>query len=215
MTPDPYERIRRDIVAGRLLPNERLVEADLTRSLGATRTAVRGALARLAHEGLVEHERNRGAKVRFVSESEAIEILEARTVLEGLMARKAAENATPIDVKNLQDMIASMRRLLDAGDLVSMSDSNSRLHAMILSIGGHATVERLVSTLNSHLVRFQYRTILLLGRPERSFAEHSAIVDAVAAGDGDAAEAAMRRHLLHLTEALRAAAAAEGRPVKG
>jgi DNA-binding GntR family transcriptional regulator len=129
------------------------------------------------------------------------------------MARKAAESATPKEVAELRNMIKSMRKLLDAGDLVAMSESNSRLHAMILSIGRHATVERLVSALNSHLVRFQYRTILLLGRPERSFAEHSAIVEAVASGDGDAAEAAMRRHLLHLTEALRSAAASSGRPV--
>jgi DNA-binding GntR family transcriptional regulator len=212
---DSYDRLRREIVTGRLQPNERLVEADLMRSLGATRSAVRAALARLAHEGLVEHERNRGAKVRFVGEHEAIEILEARVVLEGLMARKAAENATPAEVASLREMIASMRGLLDAGDLMSMSDANSRLHAMILTIGRHATVERLVSTLNSHLVRFQYRTILLLGRPELSLAEHTAIVEAVVAGDGDAAEAAMRRHLVHLTDALRSAAASDGRPHAG
>jgi DNA-binding GntR family transcriptional regulator len=60
-----------------------------------------------------------------------------------------------------------------------------------------------VASLNSQLVRFQYRTILVPGRPERSFAEHSAIVDAVAAGDEDAAEAAMRGHLGHVAAALR------------
>jgi DNA-binding FadR family transcriptional regulator len=54
-------------------------------------------------------------------------------------------------------------------------------------------------------VRFQYRTILVPGRAERSYAEHTAIVDAIAAGEADAAEAAMRGHLLHVTDALRAA----------
>ena len=53
------------------------------------------------------------------------------------------------------------------------------------------------------VVRFQYRTILVPGRAERSFAEHTAIVEAVAAGDPDAAEAAMRRHLSAATDALR------------
>jgi DNA-binding FadR family transcriptional regulator len=52
-------------------------------------------------------------------------------------------------------------------------------------------------------VRFEYRTILLPGRSAHSFAEHTAIVDAVAAGEGEAAEAAMRTHLSHVAEALR------------
>jgi DNA-binding FadR family transcriptional regulator len=60
--------------------------------------------------------------------------------------------------------------------------------------------------LNPHIVRFHYRTILQPGRPAQSFAEHSAIVDAIAAGDADAAEMAMRRHLSHVADALRATA---------
>src|SRR5262249_31794358 len=68
---DAYEWLRSAIVGGRLQPNERLVEADLTRATGASRSAVRTALVRLAQEGLVEHERNRGARVRLVDEQEA------------------------------------------------------------------------------------------------------------------------------------------------
>lgn len=200
---DAYARLRGDILAGRLQPNERLVEADLTRTLGTTRNAVRGALARLAHEGLVEHERNRGAKVRLVAEEEAVEILETRAVLEGLVARKAAERATPEAIAGLREVLAEMRALLDAGDLLGASDLNPRLHQRIARIAGHATAERLVATLNSHLVRFQYRTILLPGRSDRSIAEHTAIVEAIAAGDPDLAEACMRGHLSHVADALR------------
>ena len=76
------------------------------------------------------------------------------------------------------------------------------LHARLLELSGNVTVQRLVAGLKSQLVRFQYRTILVPGRSERSFAEHSAIVDAVAAGDPDAAEVAMRTHLTHVAEAL-------------
>jgi DNA-binding GntR family transcriptional regulator len=53
-------------------------------------------------------------------------------------------------------------------------------------------------------VRFQYRTVLLAGRPERSHREHTAIVEAIAAGDGEGAERAMRRHLSQVAAALRA-----------
>jgi DNA-binding GntR family transcriptional regulator len=200
---DAYERLRDEILSGRLQPNQRLVEAELTGTLGVSRSAVRTALVRLAQEGLVEQERNRGARVRLVGEPEAAEILEARAVLEALAARHAAANATRADVAALRAILGDMRARLDAGDLLGASDRNAVLHARLLEIAAHRTTTRLVASLNSQLVRFQYRTILVPGRSERSFGEHTAIVDAVEAGDPDAAEAAMRRHLEHVTTALR------------
>jgi DNA-binding GntR family transcriptional regulator len=203
---DGYARLREAIVSGRLQPNQRLVEADLSSELGLGRAAVRTALARLDQEGLVEHERNRGARVRLVEEGEAVEILEARAVLEGLAARHAAVNADAEAVADLRAILAEMRRLLDAGDLLGASDQNAVLHRRLLALAGHATATRLISNLSSQLVRFQYRTILLPGRSERSFGEHEAIVEAVAAGDPSAAEEAMRIHLSHVAEALRVSA---------
>ncbi len=202
-TGRPEDRLREAIVTGRFQPSERLVEMDLTQVLGVGRSAVRTALARLEHEGLVVHERHRGARVRRVDASEAVEILEARAVLEGLAARQAALRATAADVAELRSILEEMRRRLDAGDLLSASDENAVLHRRLLEISGHTTAERLIATLKSQLVRFQYRTIMLPGRSEHSFGEHTAIVEAVAAGDPDAAEAAMRTHLSHVAEALR------------
>ena len=204
---DGYVALREAIVGGSLQPNERLVEARLSSTFGMGRTAVRTALARLEQDGLVERERNRGARVRFVGEREAVEILEARAVLEGLAARHAASNADAADVRRLRGILEDMRRWLEAGDPLAASDENAVLHRTLIEIANHPTVMRQIAMLKSQLVRFQYRTILLPGRTERSFAEHAAIVDAVAAGDPDAAEAAMRRHLSHVADALRSAAA--------
>ena len=199
----PEDRLREAIVTGRFQPSERLVEADIARELGVGRSAVRTALARLEHEGLVEHERHRGARVRLVGAQEAVEILETRAVLEGLVARHAAAKATPADAEALLEILEDMRRRLNDGDLLGASDQNAVLHGRILDISGHSTAGRLIATLKSQMVRFQYRTILLPGRSERSFGEHRAIVEAIAAGDADAAESAMRNHLSHVAEALR------------
>jgi DNA-binding GntR family transcriptional regulator len=201
--PRPEDEIREAIVTGRLQPNERLIEASLSHKLGVGRSAVRTALARLEHEGLVEHEPHRGARVRLVDERDAVEIVEARAVLEGLVARHAAATATDRDVADLRRILAGMRKRLDRGDLLGASDQNAVLHQRIVEIGGHATASRLIGTLNSQLVRFQYRTILLPGRAERSYTEHEAIVEAIARGDSWGAEAAMRIHLSHVAEALR------------
>jgi DNA-binding GntR family transcriptional regulator len=197
------DRLREAIVTGRLQPNERLVESDLARSLGVSRTLVRAALVRLEHEGLVEHERHRGARVRLVSEGEAVEILETRAVLEGLAARLAAERATAADVQDLKGILADMQSLREADDLLAVSDLNGQLHRRLLEISDHETATRLIGALNSQMVRFQYRTILLPGRSERSFAEHAEIVAAVATHDGERAEAAMRTHLSSVADALR------------
>jgi DNA-binding GntR family transcriptional regulator len=198
----PEDELREAIVSGRLHPNQRLVEHELARTLGVGRSAVRTALARLEQEGLVEHERHRGARVRLIDEPEAVEILEARAVLEGLAARHAARRASEADVQDLRQILAEMRRRLDRGDLLGASEENAVLHRRLLAIAGHGTASRLIATLRSQLVRFQYRTILLPGRSERSFAEHEAIVDAVAGGDPATAEAAMHTHLSHVAQAL-------------
>jgi acetyl esterase/lipase len=97
-----YERLHEAILSGELLPHERLIETELAERVGVGRAAIRTALARLEQDGLVEHEPHRGAKVRAISEQEAIEILEVRSVLEGLIARYAAINATPQDLHELQ-----------------------------------------------------------------------------------------------------------------
>ena len=198
-----YEMLREAIVTGRLQPNERLVEADLMQMLDTTRSAVRTALVRLEQEGLVEREPNRGAKVRLVDEHEAAEILESRMVLEGLAARYAARNVTKAQLDELRAILEEMRSLLDVGDLLGASDLNARLHGSLIEIGGNRTVARLVATLSSQIVRFQYRTILLPGRAEQSHAEHRAIVEAIGRHDPDAAEQAVRDHLVHIVVALR------------
>jgi DNA-binding GntR family transcriptional regulator len=200
---DGYEDLRKAIVSGELLPGERLLEEELSARLGLGRAAVRMALVRLEHDGLVQRERHRGATVRRVSESEAVEILEARAALEGLAARHAALNADDAAIGKLREFVAEMQELREGGDLLGVSNANARLHGLILEISRHQTAKRLSQTLSSQLVRFQYRTVLLPGRSEHSYAEHMEIVEAIAAHDPRAAEQAMRRHLSRVAEALR------------
>lgn len=203
ISADGYEDLRAAIVNGELLPGERLLEEDLSTRLGLGRATVRMALVRLEHDGLVERERHRGARVRRVSEAEAIEILEARAALEGLAARHAALRADAAAVGELREIIEEMRRLRMLSDLIGLSNANARLHGAILAASGHETAKRLSRTLTSQIVRFQYRTVLLPGRPDQSFAEHAAIVEAIVARDPDAAEQAMQQHLLGVAEGLR------------
>src|SRR6266702_4432983 len=133
---EAYRRLREGIIAGRFQPNERLVEANLSKTLAAGRTAVRAALVRLDQEGLVTRELNRGARVRLVSDREALEIEEARSAIERMLARLAA------------------------GDSVGYSELNPGFHQLIWASAQNATASRLVLNLKSQSLRFQYHTML-------------------------------------------------------
>jgi DNA-binding GntR family transcriptional regulator len=190
-----YQRLRNEIVSGQLQPNQRLIEADVSARLGVSRATVRALLSHLSHDGLVVREANRGAHVRFISIEEAIEITQARAALEALAAQQAADRATAQDIKELRALLTEMKSLRAQGDLLGYSDGNRRLHARILEISQHRTVQRLVGDLKAQLVRFQYRTVLVPGRSERSLAEHSELVRAIARHDAVGARTAMDRHL--------------------
>src|ERR687891_644410 len=185
-TDDGYLRLREAIVRGRLAPNQRLVEADMSSEFGMPRAAVRSA------------------RVRLVPEAEAVEILEARAALEGLAARQAALNLSAAGASELRGILERQRAALDKQDLLGASDVNAELHAKVVELSGHATAQRLIRALNSQMVRFQFRTILIPGRPTQSIEEHTAIVDALTGGQPEAAERAMRRHLNQVAKALRA-----------
>jgi DNA-binding GntR family transcriptional regulator len=207
--PDAYAALHAAIVAGALSPGERLVEEELAEKLGYSRGAVRGAILRLGHEGLVSRERNRGARVRRFTVEEAVEILEARAALESLAAGYAALRRTDDEADELLALVAEMERLQGAGELLAMSERNAVLHRRILEISDHDVARDICSRLHSQLVRFQFRTILAPGRPPRSLTEHQAIVEAIAAGDRKASERAMRRHLDNVAQALGSVAAGQ------
>jgi DNA-binding GntR family transcriptional regulator len=200
---DGYERLHADIVQGRVMPNERLIESDLIDSLGVSRATVRIILAQLENEGLVVREPNRGARVRMVSEAEAFEIIQTRAALESLAAQGAALHATEEDIRFMRDLLVEMRGYLDAGDLLTYSDTNTKLHAKVTAISHNQTAARLIAELKAQLVRFQYRTVLVVGRAKNSIAEHTEIVEAIAAHDPERAGTAMRVHLAHVAETLK------------
>ena len=197
------EAIREAIIRGEFVPNQRLVEADLSSQFGASRAGVRSALLELTNEGLVERIQNRGARVRAVPLDEAIEISEVRMVLEGLCAAKAAQAVTAEEVRELQGVGRSMREAVAGGDLLGYSALNQELHRRVREIGGQRTASRVLERLRGQNVRHQFRLAMHPGRPSVSLPEHLAIIDGICTHDPEAAERAARAHLRSVIEALR------------
>lgn len=191
------------MLRGDFAPEQRLVEADLSDRFGASRGAVRNALQELAADGLVEMQRNKGARVRAVTLAEAIEITEARMVLEGLVARKAAERCTDEELVGLREIGTAMREAYTRSELLAYSDLNARLHRRIREIARHTTSANVIERLGAQVVRHQFRLSLQPGRPAVSLPQHERIIEAVIARDPDAAEQAMREHLASVVQALK------------
>ena len=201
---DPLTGIRSAILDGRIFPNERLVEENLAQQYSTSRTAIRLALAVLEQQGLVIRERNHGARVRQISNDDAIEIMELRSVLESLTARHAALRATSADVAKLRSMVKMLEATGKDGDLMRFSALNLEFHAEIIRIAQHEHAATIIKGLRAQIIVFQYRPIHAPGRIQQLNKEHRKLVAAIATRNGDAAEAAMRDHLDNAVDALRA-----------
>lgn len=197
------DRLRLDILEGRLPPGERLIELQLTESYSVGRAAIRSAIVELVKEGLVARETNRGATVRRVPVAEAIEINEARQALESLVAGHAATNASDQDRSDLADLATDMRTAVQAEEYVAYSNLNKKLHQQIIEIAGHTVAGELVANLRNRSSHHQFRLALRPGRPAESLPQHEAIIAAIVAGDSEAAHTAMHVHLDSVITTLR------------
>ena len=197
------DALRAALLAGDVVPGQRLVEAELAETFGVTRASMRAALIELTSEGLVERIPHRGARVRVVTVDEAVAITECRMVLEGLCMAKAAEKATDDQIDALLQLGAQMRAAVGDGEPMKYSALNRELHRMIREIAEQPVATELLERLHGQIVRHQFRLALRDGRTHVSLPEHLAIIDAIAHRDPAAAEAAARAHLHSVIAALR------------
>jgi DNA-binding GntR family transcriptional regulator len=189
-----YDEVRGMIVAGSLAPGSRLGQGELADQLGISRGSVREALRRLAGDGLVEFEVNRGFFVSDLGLGQVRQRLEARLVLEPEVARLAAERRTGDDVAAMRSAIATERaaRSSDAAH-----DASRAFH---LAVAAATRNEAFVRLLEGLWIADVGRRLLAERRRAASWQdddveEHEAIVVALEARDGERAAALMRAHV--------------------
>lgn len=187
-----YRRLLADIKSGQLLPGARLRETELAERLGISRTPVREAIRQLEADGLVTHQARQGATIRNLDYAEVIELYEMRSVLEGTASRLAARMAQRVEVvelTELNDALAASEPGAAAQEL------NRQFHRTLLDAARNRFLVKTMSALQKTLLILGPTTLSDPPRPEAAAAEHAAVIRAIAAHDGDAAEAAMRAHV--------------------
>jgi GntR family transcriptional regulator, trigonelline degradation regulator len=194
------ENLRQAILTRRLAPGQRLIERELVELTGVSRTSVREALRELAAEGLVTAIPNKGTVVTSVSAEEARQLYQVRSALEALAGRLFVEHASAAQRKALVRALERVDRLAAKGSPVLAA--KDAFYDVLFEGGGNDALRSVVGTLHARVSVLRSLSLSVPGRPEHSVKELHAIVDAIVAGDADAAAAACARHV---EEACRAA----------
>lgn len=194
--------IRERIRSGRFVPGQRLVEADIVRELGASRSRVREALKRLAAEGVVAIEEFKGASVRHLTRDEIVQLYRARMALEGLAAGDCAGNATADIKQRLAKLQKELNALEHSGNHERFARLNDEWHRLIVEGSGNAYIQSFVERLRIPVYRLLFSTFYSAGRIDNANADHRLITRAIVAGRAKEAEKLMRQHIADALDAL-------------
>lgn len=190
-----HETLRRAIIGGDIPSGTVLNERQVALELGVSTTPLKEALRRLEGEGLVVTEPRRGVRVTFDAE-QAQEMALARAALEGMIARTAAARIDDEGVARLRAFVAQMAAATAAGDTERLVLLNESFHDAIHDISRCRYLQRML--VGQRIYVHTARILILSDADERAraLAEHTAVCEALARRDADAAEKAMREHVV-------------------
>ena len=187
--------LRREIIAGRLLPRTMLSEQELSQKFAVSRTPIREALIKLAEENLVETYPQYGSFVAPIRLQDVFDSQFVREALECAAIQLAVERIDKAAAKALAATIDRQRRLQRAGDDESFFRADEGMHALIMKIAGHPNAWRQVENAKAQMDRVRHLTMRLPMKRSSVIAEHAVIVDRLVARDATGALEAMRTHL--------------------
>ena len=196
-TPDRVaDAISKGILMRRFTVGQRLVEADLTRDLGVSRSTVREALRILASSGVVDLMPHRGAVIRSLNRDDATSLLGVLEVLTGLAARLAAANIHLGN--NAERFEAAAQKLIQANTpeaLDRVLDERANFYKVMFDIADSGELDRVLPQARAHLFRAQFHHSLTSADLRSMVTEYRAITEAILRGDQAKAEARTRKHL--------------------
>jgi len=189
------EHLRTQILSRQLAPGERLVQNEIAEQLGVSRTPIREALHRLAHEGLVVLSSYKGASVAEFSRLDLVEIYTIRTALESHAAHLAAQHITPEEIDGLETLLDQMKSAFEAQDLTLLTEAHHQFHAALYAASRRPRLYELTIQYLS-LADVYQRMALTLGRAARDpIIEHVEIMAALRERDADRVAHLTRMHL--------------------
>ena len=197
-----FEELEREILTEVYAPGEYLTEAKLSEDMKVSRTPIREAIGRREEEHLLEITA-KGTRVVGVSMQEILDIYDIRMKIEGMAARKAAENASEEDLNEMKEALDVQEYYTGKKDADGIKNMDSRFHQTLYRICGSTPLRYTLEPLHRRVMKYRKVSISTPNRAEASLAEHRAIYEAIAAKNGDLAEELMVEHIRRAQENIR------------
>ena len=195
-----YDRLRRDLLTGRLAPGLRLTARLLMERYEAGQTPLREALNRLSSDGLVVFQDQRGFTVANASAAELTELTETRCWVEEIALHRSMAAATPAWE---EELVVRCHRLLrttrsasreEYAENLEWEEVHRSFHRALLSMCGSRPLRSFCDQLADQLYRYRQLSVQKIYPRRKIDEEHQAILAAILANDADAAVAALQAH---------------------
>lgn len=199
-----YDQLKRSIVDGAYRPGERLKALRVAQELGMSRTPVKEALGRLEQEGLVKREPGSGYIVRGLSVSDILNLYKVREALEVEAAREALPNLTAEILQAMREALKRADGFLKQKRLNDFLRANRQFHSIIVAHTGNNVLQEMLNNLDARF--WSISTIVVSRNPERVQdirRENRAILDALAVGDFQNVEEAVKAHVRRAADNVR------------
>ena len=197
--PNLAEQVRQAIVSeiasGKLKPGERIIQEQIAQELGVSRQPVQQALLLLKNQGVLRDAAGRGLLVTSLDPTQVRQMYDIRAVIEGLAFRKAAEN-NPERAKKLgPTLIQNGRKSVKSGLVAQMIAADIKFHDFIYALSDNPLIAPAMQVQWTNTQRVMGEVLMRDETPRDIWDQHEALLKAVMAGDGEAAEALARQHI--------------------
>jgi DNA-binding GntR family transcriptional regulator len=191
-----YSKLKNAIFKRNIRPDTRLIESKIAEQLGVSRTPVRGAIKKLAHEGFVKLSNNKGASIVKPTVQEINDTFVVRVHLEKLAAEKAIEYITDQDISRLENLLSGEIATFEKRDIGIYYNLNFDFHILIAELSQNQVLkEYLANIINrSHIYLILYENFYQLEQ-NPSYNEHKEIIDAIKNRSRQSCEKALENHL--------------------
>lgn len=195
LTDQVYDILKEAILSLSLEPGERLIESKLAKELGISTTPIRGALARLKHDKLVEIVPFKGAHVSKIDNRDIEEIFEIRILLETAMIRDYACNLRSKDIKEGEALLEAMKQAYQSGDIQSYLKPSRDFHYLFIKRCGNQRMIDILHAFEGNLERVRITSIRDLTNVPQLIKDYENILDSLRTGDSDKTAKALIIHL--------------------
>lgn len=197
--PNLVEQVRDalldEIASGQLAPGDRIIQEQIAHALGVSRQPVQQALALLRNQGVLHDAPGRGLIVAPLDPGHVQHMYDMRAVIEGLACRRAAETNAEKAAKLGPALIEAGRKAIAGGSVAKMIAADMKFHEFIYGLSGNPLVAPSLATHLTYTQRVMGEVLIRDETPRDIWDQHAEILEAIARGDGERAEALARAHI--------------------